>query len=295
MKKLKNSRIYLVLGTIVVCIAIAFIIRYFFSSIKIQAFVSSTEIYKGELLGYSDSTFRAKKWFWEFGNGDTSTEKSGEYKYKETGTYMLRLTVNGDIQKEFIINVRPAVKLERDSIIRIDAPATAMQDEFIVFRGIGLSKEWRWAFGATGIIDSRDQVAIYSYPEPGIYEVEVTTEETKYPVRHQIEIFPKYMENDSTDVLSLIGNDIREKLQAIVDGKPFNPNYNHIMTKYLCNNSQLLVVVNNDRKNDFYSYCQGLKILGKKNTDILQVVVVPDEERPACLQKLYVMQATRDE
>jgi hypothetical protein len=244
---------------------------------------------------YSDSTFRAKEWLWEFGNGDLSDQKAGSYEYKEIGTYLLRLTVNKRLQKEFIINVRPPVRLERDSIIRIDAPATAMQGEFIVFRGVGLSKEWRWAFGATGIIDSRDQVAIYSYSEPGRYDVELTTEETKYPVRHHIEIFPQYMENDTTDVLALIGNDIREKLQAIVDGKPFNPNYNHIMTRYLCNNSQLLVVVNNDRKNDFYSYCQGLKILGKNNTDILQVVVVPDEERPACLQKLYVMQATRDD
>ena len=295
MKKLKNSKIHLVLGAIIACIAIAFIIRYFFSSTKIQAFVSSTEIYKGDPLSFSDSTFRAKEWLWEFGNGDTSDEKTGSYKYRETGTYLLRLTVNKHLQKEFIINVRPPVRLERDSIVRIDAPSTAMQEEFIVFRGIGLSKEWRWAFGATGIIDSRDQVAIYSYSEPGIYDVELTTEETKYPVRHRIEVFPKYMESDSTDVLSLIGNDIREKLQAIVDGKPFNPNYNHIMTRYLCNNSQLLVVINNDRKNDFYSYCQGLKILGKKNTDILQVIVVPDEERPACLQKLYVLQATRDE
>lgn len=295
MRKLKNSKVYLVLGVIITCIAIAFIIRFFFSSTKIQAFVSSTEIYKGELLNFSDSTFRAKEWLWEFGNGDTSGEKTGSYEYKETGTYLLRLTVNRHIQKDFIINVRPPVRLERDSIIRIDAPTIAMQDEFIVFRGIGLSKEWRWAFGATGIIDSRDQVAIYSYSEPGRYEVELMTEETKYPVRHQIEIFPKYMENDTTDVLSLIGNDIREKLQAIVDGKPFNPNYNHIMTRYLCNNSQLLVVINNDRKNDFYSYCQGLKILGKHNTDILQVIVVPDEERPACLSKLYVMQATRDD
>lgn len=295
MKNLKNSKVYLVIGVIVICIVIAFIIRFFFSSTKIQAFVSSTEIYKGAMLAYSDSTFRADKWLWEFGNGDISTEKSGEYKYRETGTYLLRLTVNDGIQKEFIINVRPPVKLERDSIIRIEAPSIAMQDEFIVFRGIGLSKEWRWVFGETGYVDSRDQVAIYSYINPGIYDIELTTEETKYPVRHRIEILSKYMENDTTDVLGLIGNDIREKLQAIVDGKPFNPNYNHIMNKYLCNNSQLLVVVNNERKNDFYSYCQGLKIIGKKNTDILQVIVVPDEERPACLQKLYVLQATRDE
>lgn len=295
MKKLKNSKIYLVLGSIIACIIIAFLIRFFFSSTKIQAFVSSTEIYKGERLDYSDSTFRAKEWLWEFGNGDISNEKSGSYEYRETGSYLLRLTVNNRLQKEFIINVRPPVRLERDSIVRIDAPATAIQDEFIVFRGVGMSKEWRWAFGATGIIDSRDQVAIYSYQEPGIYDIELITEETKYPVRHRIEIFPKYMENDTTDVLALIGNDIREKLQAIVDGKPFNPNYNHIMSRYLCGNSQILVVVNNDKKNDFYSYCQGLKILGKNNTDILQVIVVPDEERPACLQKLYIIQAARDE
>jgi hypothetical protein len=296
MKKITNSKIYLVIGAIVTCIAIAFVIRYFLSSTKIQAFVSSTEIYKGDLLNFSDSTFRAKEWLWEFGNGDISNEKTGNYEYKEIGTYLLRLTINNSsLQKDFIINVRPPVRLERDSIIRIDAPTTAMQDEFIVFRGIGLSKEWRWAFGHTGLVDSRDQIAIYSYSEAGRYEVELTTEETKYPVRHIIEVYPKYMESDTTDVLTLIGNDIREKLQAIVDGKPFNANYNHIMNRYLCNNSQLLVIINNDRRNDFYSYCQGLKILGKNNTDILQVIVVPDEEHPACLQKFYVLQSTRDE
>ena len=83
-------------------------------------------------------------------------------------------------------------------------------------------------------------------------------------------------------------------MQAIVDGKPFNPNYNHIMTKYLCNNPDVMVYINGDKRNDFYSYCQGLKILGRNITTIVEVVVVPDEKRPNCLQKLHVNQVTHD-
>lgn len=295
MKKISNSKAYIIIITILLCIVVAFIIRHFFNKKEVQAFVSPLEIYHGEVISYTDSTFNAKKWMWEFGNGDTSFTKTGEYKYKDIGLYRIRLTVDNSYQKEFVVNVKDPVRLERDSLVRIEAPSMALQEELIVFRGIGLSKEWRWSFGETGIIDSRDQVALYTYLIPGIHEVELMTEETKYPVRHQIEILPKYIENDTTDVWVRVGNDIKEKLQAIVDGKPFNPNYNHILTKYLCNDPYVLVTVNNEKKNDFYSYCQGLKILGKHNTTILAVAVEPDEKNPDCLLKLFVSQvALRD-
>jgi hypothetical protein len=124
--------------------------------------------------------------------------------------------------------------------------------------------------------------------------VELSTEDTKYPIRHKIEIYPEYMAQDTLDVLTMVGNDIREKLQAIVDGKPFNPNYNHILAKYLCNNPDVIVYINNDKRNDFYSYCQGLKLIGRKITTIVEVTVVPDESDPKCLQKLYVKQITHD-
>jgi hypothetical protein len=271
---------------------IAFLIRYFFYKKEVRAFVSSSEIYQGEYIIFADSTFNAKNWLWEFGNGDVSSNKSGVYTYQEKGMYQIRLTVDKSLQKEFFINVRPPIDLQADSLIRILAPDFAMQHEYVTFKGIGLSKQWRWSFGETGIIDSRDQTAIYAYNLPGIYEVELETEDTKYPIRHKIEILPEYMEQDTTDVLILVGNDIRDKLQAIVDGKPFNPNYNHIMTKYLCNNPDALVFINNDKRNDFYSYCQGLKIVGREVTTIVEVVVVPDEDQPQCLKKLYVTQTS---
>lgn len=294
MKRISNSKIYIFIITVLLCIIIAFIIRYFFGRYEVQAFVSASEVFEGERIIYSDSTYNAKQWLWEFGNGDISTASSGEYTYQHPGIYQLRLTVNNSLTEEILIKVKEAVKLQRDSLIRIEAPQVAMQEELVIFRGIGFSKEWRWSFGETGIVDSRDQTAIYAYTLPGIYDIELMTEDTKYPIRHTIEILPQYMENDTTDVLSLIGNDIKIKLQAIVDGKPFNPNYNHVMDKYLCKNPHTLVTVNNQKVNDFYSYCQGLRIIGRKNTIIEEVVVVPSEERPDCLEKLYVTQYTID-
>jgi PKD repeat protein len=294
MEKIRNSQLYIVLSAAILCVIIAFAIRYFFGKKEVRAFISSSEIYQGESLSYIDSTYNAKDWLWEFGNGDVSNEKKGEYRYPASGMYQIRLTVNNSFQKEFMVNVRPPVRLDGDSLIKIDAPRMAIQNEYVTFKGVGISKQWRWSFGETGIIDSRDQTAIYAYSLPGIYEVELTTEDTKYPIKHTIEIYPEYMEVDSLDVLTLVGNDIREKLQAIVDGKPFNPNYNYVMTKYLCNNPDVLVMVNNDKRNDFYSYCQGLKILGRKITTIVEVIVVSDEVKPQCVQKLHVTQTTHE-
>lgn len=294
MKKISLSKVYVIALAIIFCIAIAFLIRFFFVTREVRAYVNPLEVFKNQPVHYSDSTMNASSWLWEFGNGDSSIVKSGRYIYTAAGSYRLRLTVDNSLKKEFIVQVKEPIRTERDSLIQISAPKFAMQEEYVTFRGIGLSKEWRWSFGETGITDSREKAAIYAYSLPGIYEIELITEDTKYPVKHTIEIYPKYTDNDTTDVLKMIGFDIREKLQAIVDGKPFNQNYNHIMTSYLCNNPNILVTVNNDKRNDFYSYCQGLKILGKKSITISEVIVLQDENNTQCLQKLIVSQYSYD-
>lgn len=282
----------MILSIVAVSIIAALVIRYLFSNKEVLAIVSPLEVYQGEPVSYADSTYRAKEWLWEFGNGDVSDKKSGSYVYPKIGSYQIRLTVNKSLRKEFIVNVREPVKFERDSLIKIDAPTDAMQGQHIIFRGIGNAKEWKWSFGETGIVDYRDQVAMYAYSEPGIYDIELMTETIKYPIRHTITILPLYEEDDDS-ARSMMGNDIREKLQAIVDGKPFNPNYNHILKKYLCNNPNIIITINEDKKNDFYSYCQGLKIIGKYNTIIQEVIVYPDENRPNCLKKFDVKQTSK--
>jgi len=257
---------------------------------EIYAVVGPMDIEQGAPISYADSTKGAKNWFWEFGNGDTSQEQRGQYLFPQTGRYQIRLTVNGDLEKRFIVNVRAPQKEEEEvELIKIIAPESALQGEYITFRGEGSSKEWRWEFGETGNVDANEKTAIYRYQEPGQYTVALRTEETQYPIFHTIDIIPQYTENETTDIASIIGEDIKEKLQAIVDQKPFNKNYNYIMSTYLCNNSNTVVIINNEKKNDFYSYCQGLKIIGKERT-IIDNVLIDVAESESCIKKLIVIQ-----
>jgi hypothetical protein len=199
MKKISDTKMYIIALMILLCIAIALLIRFLSQKREAEALVSPLEVYVNDPVLYSDSTYRASRWLWEFGNGEVSGKKYGEYVYRESGLYRVRLTVDGDIQKDFLVNVRTPVRFESDSLIRIVAPRSAMQGEYVVFRGIGHAREWRWAFGETRLTDSREQVAIYAYGRPGVYEVELMTEDTKYPVRHTISIHPKYQEDESDE------------------------------------------------------------------------------------------------
>lgn len=291
MGKILNRKNSIVIASLLACIFLAFIARVYFSTRTVQAFITPLVIKQGEYIAFSDSTQRAKEWLWDFGNGDTLHSKSGRYQYKYPGKYQVKLVVDHSIEKKIIVTVNEKLQsADGEENIKIIAPTMAVQEEYITFKGIGNDKEWRWEFGESAKIDSRDKTPIYAYREPGIYEILLSTESTRYPVRHTIEILPKYMENDSTDVFVLVGNDIREKLQAIVDGKPFNKNYSYVMEKYLCNNSEATVVVNNTKKNDFYSYCQGLRIIGRKKTVIDKVTVDVGGENGECVNKLAVTQ-----
>ena len=292
MKKIENSKLYIIIGAVLICIVVALIIRYSFNQRTIQAFISHTEIYTNEDISYSDSTVRAVKWTWEFGNGDVSFGRKGTYQYDKPGLYQVRLTVDESMQKEFYVNVKELIKIEQDTLVTIQAPEFALQGEMVSFKGEGMAKEWNWSFGETRMTDARTQTAIYTYSEPGIYKVELTTDNTAYPVIHTIEILEDYDGTDPESELILMGNDIREKLQNIPDGKSFNNNYNYILSKYLCNNNHHTQVnINNNKFNDFYSYCQGLKLTGKQNTTIVEVKVVITGDAPnQCVQKLIVTQ-----
>ena len=295
MGKIYTRKILFVIAAMLLCILVAILIRLFFSSRTVRMTLTPIEVETGETVHYADSTRNARSWLWEFGNGDISHERSGEYVFKKPGRYQVRLQVDGGLERKQIITVhRSRDDYGSDELVRMKAPATAFQGEIVSFKGYGPSKEWRWQFGESGIVDSREQNPLYAYTEPGIYEVLLTTENTQYPVRHTIEILPQYTENDSTDVLVIIGNDILEHLQAIVDGKPFNTHYNYILKKYLCGNPDIAVTVNNSKKNDFYSYCQGLKIIARRKTLIDEVFVdMGDNLSNECVMQLMVTQHER--
>ena len=289
MNKLLNYRIYIIILAIALVLGAMFLVRSCAYNREIQANIGPLDIKQGETITFVDSTKGTDNWLWEFGNGDESTEQRGQYTFTETGRYQVRLTVDGSFEKKFLVNVRASQKDDALDLIKIIAPKDALQGEYITFRGEGSSKDWRWEFGESGQVDALEKTAIYKYDLPGKYTVSLRTEETKYPILHTIDIIPQYSESDTTDVASIIGNDIREKLQNIVDQKTFNKNYNYILSTYLCNDPNALVIVNNTNKNDFYSYCQGLKIIGKNRTRI-ENVLIDVAETETCINKLIVIQ-----
>lgn len=261
----------------------------------LRASVSKKEMALNDSLFFCDSTIGAEKVHWEFGDGADSYRRSGFHRFAAEGKYQIRLTVDDVLQKHFIVNV----KRSRHGMIRrpvcIVAPTTVMQNERVVFMADGNALDWRWEFGQTGTIDSQDRNPIYSYSLPGFYEVRLLTESMQYPIVHHIEVIPEFADADSSDVLSLIAVDIREHLQRIVDKRTFNEDYKYVLNRYLDGDSKVVVSVNNEKENDFYSYCYGLNIIGRQCQTVIEEVVVettPDEGR---VKKLLVNQSVSRE
>lgn len=294
MNKFVNTKVlYILISTAVLVVAFLLILRACSQGQEIQAAVSPSDPVMGQEVFFSDSTSGAKTWYWEFGDNETSNQRSGRHLFKKEGVYKIRLTVNGSMERYFDVRVKEESGTENRHLVRIIAPKEAIQGENIIFRGEGHDEQWRWEFGETGMIDSREKTALYAYTQPGEYEVLLSTENTRYPIRHSINILPYYSENDSTDVMVLIGLDIKEKLQNIVDGKPFNVNYNHVVNKYFNNDPNTLVIINNNKYNDFYSYCQGLRHIGRRETIIQNVIVESEDEESGYISQITVMQTER--
>lgn len=287
----KISYIFIVIALSIVIFVL--LLKDCSSGNNILASISPTDPVIGEEVFFADSTAGAKTWLWEFGDSQTSDQRSGQHTFTRKGTYKVRLKVNNHKIRYFDIRVKEKNSSSIEHLVQIIAPTEAIQGENIVFRGEGNDEQWRWEFGESGIIDSREKTTIYAYNKPGEYEVLLTTENTRYPIRHNINILPYYSENDSTDIMILIGLDIKEKLQNIVDGKPFNTNYNYVINKYFENNPNTLVIINNDKYNDFYSYCQGLRHIGRKETIIQTVVVETENDQNERISQITVIQTEK--
>lgn len=293
MKKIFNKKIlYIFLGILGVVLLVLVLIKSFVATKVVVATITPQDLKLGDAIFFTDSTQGAKEWLWEFGDGMSSSNCSGNYTFSKIGTYKVRLTINGNLEHYFEVRVKDNT-FDSNHLVTIAAPKKAVQGEYIVFRGEGSDEQWRWAFGETGMIDAREKSTIYAYQEPGVYDVTLSTENTRYPIHHQIIIVPRYVEDDSTDILSLINADIKAKLQAICNGQSFNTNYNYIVSKYLCGNERTEVVINNNKYNDIYSYCQGLRIAGIRKTYIDQVVVEVADMSTGCITKINVIQTDK--
>lgn len=257
----------------------------------------------GESLYYHDSTSFATAYRWEFGDGQQSFSRNGRYTYKRPGNYTIFLTVNNKIKDSFVVSVQGTgyVYDAHDSIIKINAPSTALQGESVPFRVEGHgSNEFSWDFGDnSGRRGSTNNLAQHTYMVPGNYTVRLYSRNNHYPATHNIKINPGFQITETATIPNVpkggvdvvkqqeMANDFKQRLQKIASSEgDFNDHYYYLLKKYLCGKEKTIVKVNNQKTNEFYSYVQNLPF---GRTSIIAVNLTLDEDNK-CVKMVGVDQ-----
>ncbi len=141
--------------------------------------ISGTEGYIPLTVQFTDSSSNIPTtWFWDFGDGTTSTEQNPSHTFTLPGTYSVNLTVknaagSGSITKTDYIKV--ATPSSATAEFAADT-TTGLAPLTVYFTGepVGIVTTWAWDFDNNGIIDATTQNASYQYPSPGTYTVNLT-------------------------------------------------------------------------------------------------------------------------
>ena len=282
-----NRQNYIFLYIIIGILLLAGIIFLFKSSLfekrTVNAKILKDDIFLNENLIYSDNTPDAKKWVWEFGNGDKSSQQTGSYKFKKAGAYIVRVTVDGKLQQQFPLNVKDTVaSVLHDTTVMINGPTQGIVNEEVRLESQGSARIYEWSFGETGRVDVTGPTALYTYHKAGVYVVKLNTDHSKHPVYHKI-----YISNPDSGINEIVTpgegeqkivNDIRAHLQAIANGGNFNRNYYYLVQRYFCGDEKVAVDLEENggnKQTDFYSYCMRLTFGGGINIDEAQVTLKP--------------------
>jgi PKD repeat protein len=277
-----NSMGYFFLYIFIAILALAAIIFLFKSSLfdrrTADASILKNELYSNEDLVFSDNTKAAKKWLWEFGDGTKSSAQSGTYHYQKSGSYIIRLTIDGSMRIQFPVTVKDTVVTKADTALIINGPTSGVVNEEVRLEAVGKGTQFEWSFGETGRVDVKGKTALYTFHTPGKFLVQLRSDKSR-PVTHIM-----YITDPTLDTVLVVPgegerkiiDDIRARLQAIANGADFNSNYYYLTRKYLCNNEKVTVAIDQDsvkRSTDFYSYCMALTFGGEISVDQAQLTI----------------------
>lgn len=283
-----NSQGYIFLYIFIAILLLAGVIFIFKSSLfekrNVDARILKDELFLNEDLVFTDNTRSAKKWLWEFGNGAKSNTQNGSYRYLKSGSYIVRLTVDGELREQFPVTVRDTVTTALDTMVTINGPTSGIVNEQVRVEAEGKANSFDWSFGETNRVDVKGRTALYTFHAPGTYMVKLTTDKSFRPIYHTIYITDPNADLDTDMVVPGEGerkviDDIRARLQSIADGADFNSNYYYLVRKYMCNNEKVTVNVDQDsakKSSDFYSYCMGLTFGGEIVVDEAQLTISPN-------------------
>lgn len=122
---------------------------------------------------FTDKSYQATSWLWDFGNGATSTEQNPTYTFTEEGRYTISLTTNGDDKGKAVKN--DYIRVAQGPTAKfVFAPKDVTVGTEVQFTDLssGNPTSWMWHFGDGS--SSPLQSPVYTYLTPGVYTVMLT-------------------------------------------------------------------------------------------------------------------------
>lgn len=120
---------------------------------------------------FIDASIGATSWFWTFGDGVTSTQKSPVHTYAATGLYQVNLTVSNDTCSHTFTET---IKVIDEKALFTSADTVICRKQTALFTSTGINTanilSWQWHFG-DGTTSTTDSVATHAYNAAGNYTV----------------------------------------------------------------------------------------------------------------------------
>ena len=294
MNKIFSKNSWIIYGSLALLVLFALGLKIFSHNDSIKATVRPLYVKLGSPIHFSDSTWNAQSVTWDFGNGDVSTQRSGDYTFKKKGLYQVRLTIDNSRSIDYEVVVKDPNIPVRKKPTKILAPDTAIICERVPFMVDGKVDKCMWYFGDYSHIriDSDQKNAFHAYDVPGTYQVILKFPNMDDSLTHTITVlycygcdvctFPK-----KTEPISLF-------LQKIIDHRgEYNANYNKIKSLLRTKKDNLTVLVNGTKEIDLYNYCQSLRIMGKQNSLEIQEVEEEYDSIHSGVARLLVTQISK--
>ncbi len=129
----------------------------------------------------NQSTGTGLTYFWDLGNGNTSTVKDPKAIYYSVGLYAVKLIVTDNSGKKDSITKIKFIEVFKNPIAYFDAQTLIgctpfdpeLKDKST--RGSGMISEWTWDYGDGKVVTG--QTPVYAYTTEGIYTVSLVTKD----------------------------------------------------------------------------------------------------------------------
>ncbi len=123
-------------------------------------------------VAFTDESSGADSWYWDFGDGTTSTEPSPVHGYSQVGTFTVTLVVGNACgadtlyQDVLVAGIQPVALFSAD-VTSGCAPLTVQFTD----ESQGNVTAWQWSFPGGTPASSTEQHPLVTYTQPGAYDV----------------------------------------------------------------------------------------------------------------------------